>query len=83
MATPYGAEHQKTRARLLPHAYGKPCPRCKKPMLKGQALDLGHSVDVIDDPTAVGDRIEHESCNSEAGLLAGQRHSRFKPSRDW
>jgi len=83
MASPYGAEHQKTKARLLPKAYGTPCPRCKKPMLRTQVLELGHSVDLVDDPTSVGDRIEHRSCNREAGLIAGQKHSRYKPSRDW
>lgn len=83
MANPRGWEHQQTKARLLPEAYGKPCPRCGLKMLKGQELELGHTVDLVDDPNAKGDRIEHMECNRKAGLLAGQKHSRFKPSRDW
>lgn len=64
---PYGFEHQQRRAELLPLAYGKPCPRCGMPMLRGEQLDLGHSTDVALNPHAVGDRIEHEACNRRAG----------------
>lgn len=63
----YGSAHQRRRAELLPHAYGKSCPRCGMPMLRGERLDLGHSTDVALNPTAVGDRIEHEACNRRAG----------------
>lgn len=56
-------------------------------MLKGQDLELGHSfgdgVVLADHPDVLGDRIEHRECNRKAGLLAGQLHSRYKPSRDW
>jgi hypothetical protein len=67
----YGREHEATRARLLPAAYGTPCPRCGEPMLPGQELDLGHSTDRAVDPSAAGDRIEHASCNRAAGGRAG------------
>lgn len=68
MAKPaYGSAHQRRRAELLPKAYGTPCPRCGLPMLKGQALQLGHSVDLALNPRAVGDRIEHAGCNQAAG----------------
>lgn len=77
------AEHKKTRARLLPDAYNTPCPRCKKPMLRGQDLDLGHTVDLADDPNAVGDRIEHSNCNRSAGAEAQQQRRKYSPSRDW
>lgn len=88
MANPRGSEHQKTKERLLPHAYGKPCPRCGEPMLKGQDLDLGHTVDLADDPTSKGDRIEHASCptgggNRSAGAAAQQKRLRYAPSREW
>lgn len=79
----YGHDHQKRRAELLPGAYNTPCPRCGKLMLKGQDLDLGHSTDVVLDPHAVGDRIEHASCNREAGGKLGSRQVRFRPSRSW
>jgi hypothetical protein len=52
-------------------------------MLKGQVLELGHTVDLVDDPNSKGDRIEHMTCNRKAGLEAGQAHSRFKHSRKW
>lgn len=83
MTNPRGAEHQKTRERLLPFAYNTPCPRCRELMLRGQDLDLGHSVDLEDDPNAVGDRIEHTSCNRSAGAIDQQRRLKFNPSRDW
>jgi len=59
----YDARHDATRRRLLPQAYGQPCPRCGEPMMPGQRLDLGHTVALRVDPTARGDRIEHSDCN--------------------
>jgi hypothetical protein len=55
------------REALLPLAYGKPCPRCSEPMLRGQALDLDHSTPLRTDRTSRGDRICHSHCN-RAGL---------------
>lgn len=53
-------------------------------MLKGQDLELGHTVDLADDPTPrPGDRIEHALCNREAGREAQHRRRKFNPSRDW
>ena len=63
----YDAAHDATRARLLPLAYGQPCPRCSETMERGQQLDLGHSVARSVDPTSRGDRIEHATCNRSAG----------------
>lgn len=62
----YDSTHEQTRRRLLPAAYGQPCPRCHKPMLPGQDLDLGHSIPLRIDPTSRADRIEHASCNRGA-----------------
>jgi hypothetical protein len=39
-----GSSHQKARRRLLPDAYGRPCPLCGLLMLPGQPLDLDHVV---------------------------------------
>lgn len=64
----YNHDHDQLRATLLPHAYGRACPRCGQPMLPGQALDLGHSVARAHDPHARGDRIEHARCNRSAGV---------------
>ena len=64
----YGAEHQKLRATLLPRAYGQPCPRCGRPMLEGQDLDLGHT----EDRTGYNG-IEHADCNRRAGARKGNR----------
>ncbi len=84
---PYGVEHQRRRAELLPAAIGTLCPRCGLVMLETDDLDLGHSVDLVIDPNAVGDRIEHASCNRSAGARLGhelqQVESRFAPSRTW
>ena len=63
----YGTQHQRTRAALLPAAIGTPCPRCGQPMLSHQALDLGHSTPLAQDPSSRGDRIEHAGCNRSAG----------------
>lgn len=63
----YDTQHDATRARLLPLAYGEPCPRCGEPMLSWQELDLGHTVPRSVDPLARADRIEHAWCNRSAG----------------
>jgi hypothetical protein len=62
----YDADHMARREALLPYAYGTPCPRCTEPMLRGQALDLGHSTPLRVDPTSRADRIEHAHCNRGA-----------------
>jgi hypothetical protein len=73
MASPYGTAHQRTRARLLPAAYGTPCPLCGLLMLRGQRLHLDHSTPVVMGGTH-GDRITHGWCNEGAGgRLARQR----------
>lgn len=83
MSGAYDAEHQRTREALLPDAYGKPCPRCGKPMLKGQRLHLGHTVDLAIDPQSKGDRIEHGDCNEGAGGKLANERVKFAPSREW
>lgn len=64
----YDAKHRAIRARLLPLAYGTPCPRCGLPMLEGQDLDLGHPEDapLRLDRTSRADHIEHSACNRGA-----------------
>lgn len=62
----YDVEHQRTRVRLLPLAYGRPCPRCGELMVRGQALDLGHTVPLMVDRNSRADRIEHAACNRGA-----------------
>ncbi|WP_221585568.1 hypothetical protein [Microbacterium sp. G2-8] len=84
MADPtYGIEHQKRREELLPAAYGTPCPRCGDVMLASDDLDLGHTIDHALDSHAVGDRIEHASCNRSAGAKLKSTLERYKPSRIW
>ncbi len=84
MATdPRGWEHQQTKARLLPFAYHKPCPKCGELMLPGQDLDLGHSVDLAVDPNSKGDQIEHADCNRSAGAKAQAERGKFDRSREW
>lgn len=87
---PYGAEHRRRRELALREAYGQPCPRCGEPMLKGQALDFGHSTDLAYDPASKADRIEHadsrdcpEGGNRTAGARLGRLVQDLQPSRAW
>jgi hypothetical protein len=64
----YGAQHQTMRRRLLPLAYGRPCPRCGQPILPGQALDLDHAKD-----RTSYNGIAHASCNRGKRNDAGQK----------
>lgn len=58
----YGTAHRRTRARLLPDAYGKPCHLCGELMLTGQRLALDHT------PDRTGYRgMAHEWCNNADG----------------
>lgn len=79
----YGTQHQKTRKRLLPLAIGKLCPMCGKPMLRGQFLDLDHSVPLVFGRRSSGDRIVHRRCNREAGMKLGLARRRRRNSRAW
>lgn len=90
MAKPgLGAEHQRRRA-ALGSPWGRVCPRCDEPMVKGQAVDAGHSEDRAlggaDSPL----RWEHASCNRKAGGRLRQALDKLKesagdsgPSREW
>jgi hypothetical protein len=87
-----GWEHIQRRRQLLAQAYDKPCPLCGNPMLRGQRLDLDHSV-----PRSMGgrlgDRMAHSRCNSSRGngtkrtpLIKAMRTTPQlapRPSRDW
>ena len=64
----YGAEHQQLRAQLLPSAYGKPCTRCGKPLLPGQALHFDHN-----DARTGYLGFAHAWCNKRAGARKGSR----------
>lgn len=81
----YDADHKRERARLLPLAIGKPCPRCGRIMLgtsdpipRLRPLDLDHLT-----PIALGGKhgrraIAHRYCNRAAGarLLNALRRAR-------
>lgn len=75
-ANGYGYDHQRLRRALLPEAYGKPCPRCGKPMLPGQSLDLDHT----DDRTGYNG-MAHADCNRAAG--ARKANARRRAQRGW
>lgn len=81
----YGRAHQLKRALMLPDAVGKPCRRCGKPMLPGQALDAGHPEGraLAQDPSSRADAMEHASCNRAAGATLGNSLVKFRPSRAW
>jgi len=64
----YGADHQRRRARALRALWRAPlaerrCALCGDLMVASDALDLDHSVRLVDDPSAKGDRIVHRRCN--------------------
>lgn len=80
-------EHRVERRRLLPAAFGQPCPMCNRVMHRVQRLDLDHLI-----PRALGGangprRIVHASCNRRAGAELGRRLARARAqlsrSRDW
>jgi 5-methylcytosine-specific restriction endonuclease McrA len=80
-----GYAHQRERKRLLPLAYGKPCPLCGYVMLKEHKLDLDHSV-----PRVFGGkgplRMCHRRCNRSAGARLGnalRRSQALQTSRRW
>jgi hypothetical protein len=61
---------------MLPYAYGKPCPRCGRPMLAGQALDLDHT-----DDRAGYLGISHAGCNRRAGQRVSIERRRARRER--
>lgn len=87
---PYGAEHRRRRAQTIEDAYNTPCPRCGLPMLRGQRLDFGHTIDWALDHGSKADRFEHADkadCpaggNRSAGGKLGQRLRDLRPSETW
>jgi hypothetical protein len=90
MAKPqYDATHQRLRRSLLPGAYGRPCPFCGLVMLRGERLDLDHSVPVVYGGGGFG-RMAHASCNRRMGAKIGAqrrwaayRVAQRKVSRRW
>jgi hypothetical protein len=78
----YGYRHQQARARLLPKAWGTPCPLCGAVMWKTEPLDLDHSTPLALGGTT-GDRIVHAVCNRSAGATLGNRLRGRRGSQDW
>lgn len=62
----YDAAHDTERARLLPLAYGKPCPHCTQRMWPHDKLHLDHT---DDRKGYIG--IVHEACNTSRAASAG------------
>lgn len=76
----YGSHHQRTRARLLPHAYGQPCARCGEPMHQGQELHLDHN-----DNRHGYLGFSHAECNERAGTAKrdGTPTPEPRPASNW
>jgi hypothetical protein len=72
----YSGPHQAIRRALLPDAYGRPCPRCGRPMLPGQPLDLDHT-----DDRAGYLGMSHSTCNRQAGARKGNARRRARTER--
>ena len=74
----YGADHRKLRAKLLPQAYGTPCVRCGRPMLRGQELHFDHN----DDRTGyLG--FSHRACNIRAAARKAKRIQTMRKRGVW
>lgn len=73
----YGRAHRELRARLLPLAFGRPCPKCGRVMLAGQQLDLDHVVPLYLGVPDGRRQIAHARCNrSEGGRVGGRLRGR-------
>ena len=59
----YGWQHRQRRAALLAQAIGTACPICGQTMQATDKLDLDHTEPLIVNPTSLGNRITHASCN--------------------
>lgn len=61
------------------------CPRCGEAISPGQAWDVGHRVDIVEDPTqiwnAAGLRAEHARCNRAAGAELTNSRTRAQRQR--
>jgi 5-methylcytosine-specific restriction endonuclease McrA len=68
-----GGDHQATRRRLLPLAYGKVCVYCGDVMLRGQPLDLDHVVPRMFGGAGGPTRMVHSRCNRRMGAILGNR----------
>jgi hypothetical protein len=62
----YGSAHRSYRAATIASAIGKPCARCRRTILPGEAVDLDHA---DDRPGYLG--YSHRRCNSSAGASRG------------
>jgi hypothetical protein len=62
----WSGSHRRLAEKLKPHALGKPCHFCGRPMLPGQALDLDHA------PDGGYRGVAHASCNRSAGGRQGK-----------
>lgn len=79
----YDYSHRKERANwqaLLDAGHPIRCPRCGKPIRKGQPWDLGHVVDLVLGGNPKARRPEHASCNRQAGAVLA---THVPPSRPW
>ena len=69
--TRYGGDHKAVRRALLPYAVGSSCPRCDRPILPGQPVELDH----IDSPVCIGGggrrALSHSACNARHGGRLG------------
>lgn len=59
----YDTEHDRTRKRLLPKAWGTDCPLCGDVMVASDDLSLDHTIPLAVDSASKGDRIVHTECN--------------------
>jgi hypothetical protein len=70
----YDKDHDATRKRLLPQAWGTFCPLCNDIMVASDDLSLDHTIPLAQDKTSKGDRIVHTDCNL--------KRKRYRPPED-
>lgn len=79
MTPRYDAAHRARKAMALPNAYGQPCPRCGRVMLREHILELDHGDDPGRGPYL---GIVHRRCNRRAGGNLGRSRLLAKLSAD-
>lgn len=78
----YGRPYRRRRDELE-SPFGRPCPFCRRPMLRGERLQTDHAV-----PKALGGadsplRWAHGPCNEAAGARLGNKIRGRRSGRKW
>lgn len=75
----YTTPMRREAATIRANAIGKTCWRCGKPILPGQRVQAGHTVDRVRRPGSLPDAPEHAACNESAGGKLAHRKPPRRP----